>query len=368
MAVLKTGVSTTPRTVLTLGTTDSTSDILQKYVWIPRYSYTIKSEDGTNYYGRTITELGGYQASQATPGVIDIKFIDINTIENGTAKYTGETVTNYYTHPAFWWDNDSDGIREAGEEISGIWVGKFKTSHTTLSSSTTKNNLSCKNESYTSADGLRILPNVKALKFNNISNFFFASRSMSRTGNLFGFDSSNTDTHMMKNSEWGAMAYLSQSIYGKYGNPNYTEVSTSGNIYGICDMDGTEEYVMVVLGDSNDNPRSGYTNQRGVGYLSGFNGLLFDDTSYISGVKFPEAKYYDLYKEGTDATNTAYRGYALGETSGWYAADSRFVDIIDPWFSRTGSENKGLFAFSYKLGGDIVTDFAYVRLVLTPVM
>ena len=27
---------------------------------------------------------------------------------------------------------------------------------------------------------------------------------------------------MMKNIEWGAVAYLSQSIYGKYGNISYT--------------------------------------------------------------------------------------------------------------------------------------------------
>ena len=39
--------------------------------------------------------------------------------------------------------------------------------------------------------------------------------------NVFGIKSSITDTHMMKNSEWGAVAYLSQSKYGKYGNLDY---------------------------------------------------------------------------------------------------------------------------------------------------
>ena len=40
-------------------------------------------------------------------------------------------------------------------------------------------------------------------------------------GNIFGIDSEITNSHMIKNSEWGAVAYLSQSKYGKYGNDSY---------------------------------------------------------------------------------------------------------------------------------------------------
>ncbi|MNI94731.1 hypothetical protein D3C73_1528750 [compost metagenome] len=78
------------------------------------------------------------------------------------------------------------------------------------------------------------------------------------------------DTHMMKNIEWGSVAYLSHSIYGKNGqvwvNPSSTYItgqagesadalstattysydnltygvnaSTTGNIYGVYDMSG----------------------------------------------------------------------------------------------------------------------------------
>ena len=38
---------------------------------------------------------------------------------------------------------------------------------------------------------------------------------------MFGINSEITDTHMIKNSEWGAVAYLTQSKYGKYGNSEY---------------------------------------------------------------------------------------------------------------------------------------------------
>jgi hypothetical protein len=32
----------------------------------------------------------------------------------------------------------------------------------------------------------------------------------------YGMKSTEIDTHMMKNMEWGAVAYLSSSIYGRY--------------------------------------------------------------------------------------------------------------------------------------------------------
>ena len=38
---------------------------------------------------------------------------------------------------------------------------------------------------------------------------------MEQTGNSFGFVSGEVDTHMSKNNEWGAVAYLTQSIYGR---------------------------------------------------------------------------------------------------------------------------------------------------------
>jgi hypothetical protein len=42
----------------------------------------------------------------------------------------------------------------------------------------------------------------------------------------YGFDTQGTssmDTHMLKNTEWGIVAMLSQSKYGKYGNYYHRE-------------------------------------------------------------------------------------------------------------------------------------------------
>ena len=46
---------------------------------------------------------------------------------------------------------------------------------------------------------------------------FNLARAMTEEGNIYGFSSANTDTHLMKDSEWGMVAYLSQSQYGLKG-------------------------------------------------------------------------------------------------------------------------------------------------------
>ncbi len=83
------------------------------WVWIPRYSYAIGSEDGTNYYGKQ----GDYLESTPTlelPGEIDIKFVSTDTKDRGTAKYIvsdGITDNSWYTPDAFTFGD---------EELSGI--------------------------------------------------------------------------------------------------------------------------------------------------------------------------------------------------------------------------------------------------------
>ena len=61
-----------------IGTVVSMDDIETMWVWIPRYSYTIGSEDGTNYYGKQGEYLDS-TLTQALPGEIDIKFVTTNT-------------------------------------------------------------------------------------------------------------------------------------------------------------------------------------------------------------------------------------------------------------------------------------------------
>ena len=289
-------------------------DITTMWVWIPRFNTTTPS----NYNGGT----------QAKPNAIDVTFVKQNEVA-------------------------LDAFTFGNKELSGFWYGKFETSHTTLTSSETNDNLGCNNETCSNANGIIIKPNVTSLTRSNVSNFFYASRSMEQANNSFGFVSSEVDTHMSKNNEWGAVAYLTHSIYGRctgstsctevginnnnnyktgYGAPagsgtgdfneayNTTrgkDASTTNNIYGIYDMSGGRyEYVMGVYNNSKSS--------------SGFNSL-------------PDSKYYNNY------TTTEYQGHALYGTKGWYYDGNDVLDTSKSWYARGGGYNSGATAgvFNY---------------------
>ena len=329
----------------TPGTTISMDDITTMWVWIPRFNAVTPS----NYNGGT----------QAKPNAIDVTFVKQN-----------ETAIDAFTF--------------GNKELSGFWYGKFEIGGSLASS--------CTNETC-NVSNIVVKPNVSSLRSQKVSGFFYASRSMEQAGNSFGFVNSEVDTHMSKNNEWGAVAYLTQSIYGRcttsttcteiginnnrsfitgYGAPagssssvtNGTyntslgkDASTTGTIYGIYDMSGgAYEYVMGVFADTNGKPRSGY----GSSINSGFTGMLKDGTTY-TGITFPDSKYYNLY------TGSSYTGHALTETKNWYSDIADFVSTSFPWFVRGeyyyNGSNAGVFFFD----GDSGNSFSYnsSRLVIS---
>lgn len=334
------------------GTVVNQDDILAYYVWIPRYSYKV-------------WRLSGVTANQTEANAenhsIDIKFIPTNVIDELPTEDD-----KYYTHPAFWWDNDNYGVREEGEELSGIWVGKFEVSHQTLSIdslSTSGNNLGlnsgdtiCVPDNCNNYTGIRMLPSVRALRYNRVSNFFSASRLMESEGNPFGLVANKVDSHMMKNSEWGAVAYLSRSKYGINGEVRRNNQSdyitgcgaltqnaaarvsncdnkyayqvttfpqsTSGNVTGIFDMSGgAYEYVMGHYGNTTSYSSSGFS----------------------ATYPLPSSKYYDNYMFNSMASCTLETcgGHALNETKNWYSDSAGFVNSSSVWFHRGDSVNNG---------------------------
>ena len=320
------------------------SDILAYYVWIPRYSYKIW-ETGASANGKEQT--------------IDIQFESADTISTGT------TVGSYITHPAFWWDNDSDGVRDSGEELAGIWVGKFETTGT--------------------ADSPTILPNVTSLREQNVSTQFATAQKLG--GTTYGV-SSNVDSHMMKNREWGAVAYLSHSKYGAnreiYFNnsSDYYTGRSGGNIggstaintvytsqtstnqynrYGFYTWDGyLLEYNTNTKSSTHDISKVASTtgNITGVYDMSGgANEYVmgnYNDTIGSSGfTSLPDSKYYDLYTTTdklTACNGGICYGHGLSEVSKWYGDYAYFVNAGDPWFIRGGNctygSNAGAFDFS----------------------
>ncbi len=188
-----------------VGTPIDMNDINTMWVWIPRYSYTIKSEDGENYYGKA--SFGNTNPTRLLPGEIDVKFISKVT-ETGTAQYTGSTPTNWRTNEAFDF---------GGEKKSGIWVGKFEPTGSLEINTQACTDTNCNVRNVT------VKPDFPSIREQRISSFFYMSRSMQVSyADTYGFDKNNGDLHLMKNDEWGSVAYLSQSKYGKYGNSDYT--------------------------------------------------------------------------------------------------------------------------------------------------
>ena len=358
-----------------VGTTISMDDIETMWVWIPRYSYTIGSTDGTNYYGKKGCYLENAPTKEL-PGEIDIRFIDTNIKDRGNAKYITTTGSReYYTPDAFTFGD---------EELSGIWVGKFEPSSTTPDANYGGGNTS-------SLDPM-IKPNVVGWSFININNIYQVSLKLSTEGNRYGL-STNMNSHGIKNDEWGAVAYLSQSKYGKLGNNNYTGAnkeiyqnksdkyitgcssgkpgdsgelgcpytydvdiygtgaSTTGTIYGIYDMSGGAwEYVMANYNDILG--KSGFT-------------------------VMPESKYYNKYT-GTSAANACNGGeclsHALLEVSGFYGDFSQIGNEQYPWTLRGGyfgsSTSAGVFSSAQSNGnGNNDSGYSYsFRLAMSPII
>ena len=300
------------------GTTISESDILAYYVWIPRYRYQLFNVDSTTM----------------DPIEIQMKFEDKDaTKSNGTAN------GQWLTHPAFTFGTN---------ELKGIWVGKFSTTG--------------------SAETPTIKPNIGMLTNQNVSTQFTTSQKFGTTTYLTSTGVSEVDAHMMKNIEWGAVAYLKQSKYGlgttdigwnnyesspyltgcgaasgssfsatckAYNTTNGMLASTTGNITGVYDMSAyTGTYVMGVMKTSDGTA------------------LTYSSSGFTTSTLPFNSKYVDQYEFGGSPRDYPRRilGDATGEVHGWYGDYAAFVISDYPWFVRGYSYNEltayaGVFTF-----------------------
>jgi hypothetical protein len=179
-----------------VGTQIPMSDIMGMWVWIPRYEY-LTTNLGTSYAGGT----------QALPGGITINFI------SGTS--TSTTSSSYKIPPAFRngtlykYSVDYD-LGGWDHEITGFWVAKFETG--------TIQYLSSPSSQTPLTSNIYIKPDLYSYVGTPQSTIFATAQNVQADHGI----GSNIETHMLKNDEWGAIAYLTQSTYGKYGNSNFT--------------------------------------------------------------------------------------------------------------------------------------------------
>ena len=367
------------------GETIPESNIESYFVWIPKYSYQL-------------FDLGNYSSLTSISDKtqeINIKFGTGNTSDSksgecttpfennqGIAGSSGNCkVGDYMTHPAF-----------LAFDTLGLWVGKFETGYDGATS-TAKAQVN-------SVDTSKIIikPNVYSWRNIAVGNMFKNSYDYKR----------DLDSHMMKNTEWGAVAYLQHSKYGSmtsvrinnnsanitgyaatveptlgyagetstagnriestvlgvdatysvnYLNSKSIVASTTNNYSGIYDMSGGAwEYVM------------GYTTgATTVGGTSGITSLypnFFSDSAY--------SKYWDKY---TSTERTDYNNRILGDATGemgpfgsekdsdnntrykssWYKDHAWFANYSGNLLLRGGGwhdgTSTGVFAFNGNSGG-----------------
>ena len=404
------------------------------WVWIPRFAYKINS-------------------SNKTFDVVFLKDTTNTYIDNGTEKDAEKE--GYIVHPAFK-NESSTGYENGGwdKDLTGIWVSKFEAGFASGNNSATVKESSVKytqasgwvsekeigsegwgtarnyldgeygeknGDTYTFKNG--IAPSIKyptfqgltySINYINQNDAFNISRILTENGNIYGLSSSSTDSHLIKNSEWGAVAYLSQSKYGLNGANIYinnanlnnttnsvysvtgcagttadansvattitelnnrtasgvyvwtqksgTKASTTGTIYGIYDMSGGAwERTAGLVNNENEN-------------LAKYGQSLLNALNNGKSSKYVTAYPYDLSVDKNGANmdtastanwkaNTKIYGDGIRETStagtgktSWYTDYSYFPAVYGPFSGRGGTlwdgEGAGLFYFYRHDGGN----------------
>ena len=383
-----------------VGTEIPMDDILTMQVWIPRYKYKVwnYNADGTVSSNEQEIEISFEDGTDKT-GEIScqdaISGTDGDPSETCKLKSTNATCTDStcnnktYTHPAFTFGN---------EEIKGFWIGKFELTGDI-------NNITTK-------------PNLSSLRNQKVSSFETNIMNMKNIDNSYGLNAS-TDTHMIKNSEWGAVAYLSHSKYGtctdgtcKEVNINnssgyytgrsggapggstainkvYTDQTSTAqyNSYGFYTYDGylldyntntkSTTKDMSKVASTTNNIYGVYDISGGASEYTMSNIVNTDGTTMMpssSGfTTYPNNKYYDKYSYGL--SDTSKKRSKLGDgikevyksSEGWYNDYSYLAVSYGPWFARGGyidGADAGVFN-SDGSGGSANWGYSS-RLVITP--
>ena len=388
------------------------------WVWIPRYAYRIDETNQTvdvvflqgtsdNYYD----EEGILREAKRCESVDD----EVDTTEG------------YTVHPAFT-DESSIGFRNGGwdSEIEGIWVAKFEAGYasggntaevkassvnytqTQIWSAAVENgtnaegNISARNwldgiygEVTTAIKYPTFQGSTYSMNYISTGDAYNISKALTESGNIYGL-SGNVDSHMMKNSEWGAIAYLTQSKYGVYdkeiaiNNHNENSGGTSqtkaeGNnlasVYAVTGYNNSGKKWNEHLGED-ESPSStgniygiydisGGLWERTAGYINNGNSNLSKyGSSYVTGTSDKYSTVYPYSDEGANDTerekknytlNTKIYGDGIRETStdgtgstGWHGDISYYARTSHPFFSRGGSflggEMAGSITFSRTSG------------------
>ncbi|MDR0957548.1 MAG: formylglycine-generating enzyme family protein [Candidatus Nomurabacteria bacterium] len=377
------------------------ADVLGYYVYIPRYKYQVcrpNASDPISFTaGQAPSDGKGNDCpnSLASPYNFNIRF----QTASQTTEFDGVTAGQWATHPAFTITDDTNAENVTTQQINGFWMGKFETT------------------------GLIAAPTVKPSLYplgyrdgqdQNLLNQFKTAKSVGRidmdgktasAANRHNF-ASNVDASLVSNRQWGAIAYLALSTFGRgtsemyinrndhtgagYQNANgaahssydayYNGVapytSTTNNVYGVYDMSGSEWESTL------SNYSNGYNIGNPVG--SGFYVNTDDSNQYFEDVS---NKYFSLFQSTIFTNNNNITnfnqctweqcgGQALHETKGvqnvatgtqsWYGEYSYFSISTSVWMARGGSYGDQSYAGMFASTGvsGIIGSAGYIRITL----
>ncbi len=366
-AVLVTSTNRSTYQNATAGTTITESDILAYYVWIPRYKYkvwNINKVIGTDSYNARTTGIDiVFENEKESTGTIKCTY-DFSVTDNSKLS---ETCTgsngDYYTHPAFTFGSNN---------IRGFWIGKFE-----LTGDSSK---------------LTILPNLSTIRNQVISAYSTLIQNMQASSNIYGLSTSrtNTDSHMLTNYEWGAVAYLTNSKYGRCTDGSCTEVtinncssfitgigadsvsasqssttctttankyngtkgvlaSTTGNITGVYDMSGGSHENAMGNISSTSGSYTFYPSSSG--FASGW--YTTSTAKYVTTYTYDSSNSSNqtAYNRGRLGDATGEVVLSTGDSGGWYSDITNFPYYTTSWFLRGAfsysSTKAGIFSFSY---------------------
>ena len=250
------------------------------WVWIPRYAYKIHKENGIDTQRFDIVFLIGTTDNYYDENG-EIQTAQRQSSEDEIIRTNGEL---YTVHPAFT-NESSINYANGGwdKELLGIWVAKFAAGYASGNNNTPvkassinytdktawvgASELGTKQSAMAAArnwlDGEYAVKNgvnyewkegkettIKYPTFQGLtysmnlistSDAFDISKALVENGNIYGLNSS-TDSHLIKNSELGAVAYLGQSKYGLdeveicMNNANLND--TTKSVYAITGCSG----------------------------------------------------------------------------------------------------------------------------------
>ena len=319
-----------------LGVIINNDDVSSYYVWIPRYKYKLWNVTGSfgvdsyDAYNKGIDIV--FENNTESSGIIRCKDFVCYSDDLLITKVTTNDNNKYYTHPAFTYGD---------REVNGIWVSKYEVS-------TNDNRCILNNLDGCLSSELKIESKYgnSVWRNNYLSNYY---KNIKKLGDNY---------NLIKNTDWGAISYLTHSKYGLCKDNNCISIgtnktyvsgsenkdSTTNNMYGVFDLSGgATEFVMAGYSDNNSK-------------------LLIEDSHF--GNVLINDNDYDLYKENTfilgDATNE------IRLTDGiWYNNYNSFINSTNNWFIRGGigiTNNNGIYY--YNATTDTNSEYITTRIVI----